>query len=266
MRKFTDYRDILKDDFERRKLKNSSYSLRAFARDIGLLPSRLSDVLNGKQGLSDEKAVSIAQKINLNEEEKDYFLNLVRSRHGRSRIARTFALRKLDEISGKPDVVLTEAQFSKISQWYYFALLELTSAFPNASQENEMAQYLNLETAVVSKALNTLKELQLLRVDENGKFIRTHFRVSTTNDVPSKAIQSFHVGIIDQAQKALQQVATPKRDFSSINIWLNENDLCEAKTELQQFRRDLLRRYQKNSEGRGLYALNLNLFPYKRGL
>ncbi len=44
----TDYIEKVKKEFERRKSKNKSYSLRAYARDLGISPSYLSKLFKYK--------------------------------------------------------------------------------------------------------------------------------------------------------------------------------------------------------------------------
>src|SRR2546430_13739191 len=48
----TDYRRVLRKELESRCRTSPRYSLRAFARDLKISPSRLSEILSGKQGLS----------------------------------------------------------------------------------------------------------------------------------------------------------------------------------------------------------------------
>jgi hypothetical protein len=51
----------LKLDFSRRKRANSFYSLRAYARDLGVHPATLSQVLLGNRPLPLKKGMSFAQ-------------------------------------------------------------------------------------------------------------------------------------------------------------------------------------------------------------
>ncbi len=60
-----DYRDILKNELERRMNANPRYSLRAFARDLLTPASRLSEVLNGRRGLSEASADRIVRRLKL---------------------------------------------------------------------------------------------------------------------------------------------------------------------------------------------------------
>ncbi len=57
--------DFLRYELERRKLNNSSYSLRAFSRDIGLSHSDLSKALNGKKCLSVRTVARITERITM---------------------------------------------------------------------------------------------------------------------------------------------------------------------------------------------------------
>lgn len=51
-----DYRNLLKEKLSKRLSLNPKYSLRAFARDLSISSGQLSLVLNGKKGISPERA------------------------------------------------------------------------------------------------------------------------------------------------------------------------------------------------------------------
>jgi uncharacterized protein (TIGR02147 family) len=85
------YRDILKEEFSQRRRRNPRYSLRAFARDLKLSPSMLCDVINGNHGLSRAGASKVAQALNLNPQESEFFCDLVDCTNARSAIKRETA-------------------------------------------------------------------------------------------------------------------------------------------------------------------------------
>jgi len=78
---FRDYRLVLKAELERRRSRNASYSLRAFARDLELSPSRLSRVLNGKEALSRPRAERIGGKLGFQKDQIELFCDLVDVEH-----------------------------------------------------------------------------------------------------------------------------------------------------------------------------------------
>jgi transcriptional regulator with XRE-family HTH domain len=55
--------DLLLKEFDQRKLKNSRYSLRAYARDLGVDSSFLSKVLRGKRILGYKVAEDMRKRL-----------------------------------------------------------------------------------------------------------------------------------------------------------------------------------------------------------
>jgi len=58
-----DYREILRFQFHLRRLRNPRYSLRAFARDCKISPSRISEVFNQHNHLSIGSGLKIAEYL-----------------------------------------------------------------------------------------------------------------------------------------------------------------------------------------------------------
>lgn len=79
------YHEVLMEKFEQKKKNNPSFSLRAFARFLEMSPSKLSQILNSKQGLTIPYAEKICQKLNLSEQEKNWFCDSVGALHSRSK-------------------------------------------------------------------------------------------------------------------------------------------------------------------------------------
>ena len=86
-----DYRVQLRRELNRRRYANPYYSLRAFARDLKIAPSRLSEIFNHKQGLSRKAALKIADILGYIGETREYFLDSVTAQHARSKIDRQSA-------------------------------------------------------------------------------------------------------------------------------------------------------------------------------
>jgi transcriptional regulator with XRE-family HTH domain len=69
--------ELLIQEIARRKLQNSRYSLRAFARHLGIAPSTLSRVLSNTQELSVSGSRKILRKLKFTEEQKLIFISSV---------------------------------------------------------------------------------------------------------------------------------------------------------------------------------------------
>lgn len=65
--------------------KNGRYSLRAFARDLKISPSFLSEVLNGKYGISKKLARQISECLHFDDSDAEHFCRLADSDFSDSR-------------------------------------------------------------------------------------------------------------------------------------------------------------------------------------
>ncbi len=254
------YRNRLKDEFNERCHRNRRYSLRAFARDIDLLPSRLSDIFQGKQGLSAEMAQKICTHLNWSEKEKRLFIVSVESQHARSQIRRTAALAELKEIESQANIKVIDADlFAIIAQWHHFAILELFATDDFQPSPSWIASRLDLNPIEVERALSRLERVGLLKKQEGGWKAIEGFPI-TTQDIPSKAIKEFHSQILHRAQTALFFQEVKMRDFSAIHFAVNPSDLPQLKEELREMRRALVKKYNTRPNKTAVYCLGIQLF------
>ena len=89
------YIKLLLDEFNERRKRREFYSQNAFARDLGLSPARLSQILSQKSGLSTRVAVSIAKTLGFDEKQTSLFVDSVISTHSRSLLERERARKRL---------------------------------------------------------------------------------------------------------------------------------------------------------------------------
>jgi uncharacterized protein (TIGR02147 family) len=68
------YSTYLAEELNRRKRRNNCYSLRAFARSLGIDPAILSRAIAGKRSLSAKTIRKIIYKLNLTELEMKMFV------------------------------------------------------------------------------------------------------------------------------------------------------------------------------------------------
>src|SRR5689334_15303008 len=101
-----DFRSTLRNELAERCRRNPRYSLRAFARDLGIEPARLSDVLNEKKGFSKTLALRLASRLGFSEKETERFVESVESLHARSKTARRIATERLASLGSDGETSL----------------------------------------------------------------------------------------------------------------------------------------------------------------
>lgn len=251
------YRSFLQEAFNKRQKKNGSYSLRAFARDLEIPASRLSEVLNGKKGISEDRADKLAGKLSLDKTEKEFFLDLVRSEHARSSTVKKIARQRIEFRLGRLKS-LSKDQFNLISDWHHFSLLELLLIETDHSLEY-LAQRLGITRNETQKSLELMSRLDLI-VQQNGRWLRTDQGLTTTVDISSDAIQIYNRQILKKAEKALTERSIHERDFSSVVFAVNKENLEIAKARLSQFRRELMVELETKPNPNAIYCLALQFF------
>lgn len=80
---FVCYRDFLIDVFKQRAQRNKRYSMRAFARDLGILPATLTSLSKREDRISCQSAEGIADSLKLEELSRRYFIELIKFRDSR---------------------------------------------------------------------------------------------------------------------------------------------------------------------------------------
>src|SRR5437868_10916749 len=78
-----DFRTFLEQELTRRSSANPNYSLRAFARDLGVDSSFLSKLLNGKRSMTARTIYTLAPRLALSEEQIQGFVQKANGRRRR---------------------------------------------------------------------------------------------------------------------------------------------------------------------------------------
>lgn len=255
----TQYQDFLLEEFRSRRSRNPHYSLRAYARDLGMPASKLSQNLRGLCGISVAKAETIALRLQMREDEKQLFLTLVESQHARSRVARQQAVVALAQIREENLIELSLEKFSAVRDWYHMAILEMTDLRGFRPDPSWIAEKLFLPVEVVKEAVARLESLGLLKID-NGEWKQTHRDLELPGGVPSRTIREHHKQILTKAIVAVDAVATEKRELSSHTFTINRQDLPELKNAVRDFQRRISKLSQA-SEKDAVYVLAMQLFP-----
>lgn len=254
------YRTILADEMNFRMKENSSYSLRAFARDIGISPSQLSDIFKGKTGLSSKKALSIAQGLGLSKNETDLFKALVEVEHGRSAKIIQSAKEFISSVEHNSKYKgLSLDGFKLISDWEYFAILSAMELDDYDGTIDFLKEKLCLEQSVVEDCIKRLLKLDLIDL-KNGKFIATGEMFTTSHDIASTALKRFHKQHIAKSLNAIDNIPVELRDITTMTIAIDIEKLQEAKELIKKFRRDLCNFLEKDKKN-SVYNLNIQLIP-----
>ncbi len=231
-----------------RRRKNHNYSLRAFARDVGVAVSTLSEIFAGKKSLTTRLISRLVCRLDLTESE----LRLIRS---------------YDSVM-KPEKSrrLAQDEFRAIAEWHHYAILSLLNTSDFQSDSGWMALRLGISRIEVEDALERLEALRLIR-RQGGAFVRnveavmSGDQMSGASKMRDRAIRMSHRQSIQQALFALDHVDTSLRDFSALTVAFDQSQLPIVQSKIREFLisiRDITKQGLALTE---VYNLNVQFVP-----
>jgi uncharacterized protein (TIGR02147 family) len=254
---------VLKEEFEDRASRNSGYSLRAYARDLGLSPAALSLLLNMKKGISEQKAGDIATRLGFTLYEKEEFLLSVTSQHSRSPGRREETLKKIEQMSTRSNrqkKIAVDA-FAAVQNWYCLAILELLELDHCSHKPVWFAEKLGLNVVVIKNALENLTRAGLIEFSK-GKYRALTEESTTEEDVPSQEIKNFHAQVMKRAEQSLYNDAVNEREFISMTLAFPEKEMQEAQKMIRDFQQAFADRFytQTKKKRNSVYQLAVQFY------
>ncbi len=186
-----DYRKELKCILAERRSRNTSYSIRALARDLQVSVTALHGVLSGQRHLSKKNLEHLALRLSWSPQKLEYALGSTRM------------------IEDETEAILSEDRFSMIADWVHLAILNLAKI--SDTDIDSLPIRLGLEKSHCEEIVQRLTRLGFVDVVD-GKLTRKEPTFGTSQDVPSLAIRAFHYKNLQRAQQALETVPVEERD------------------------------------------------------
>lgn len=250
------YRKILQKEIQIRKVRNPSYNLSSFAKLLSIPPSRLSEILRGKVGLSVAKAAKICEILKFGEKETEIFLDLICAEHSRNPRDKQEAIKRIEQ--HKVFVQYNEDQFNFIADWYHHAIIELIGIDNNKTNLG-ISKALKLDIKTTNEALARLVNMNIIIKEKKGYSISTANR-KTSTDIPSDAIKKLNKQMLSKASVAIDEQSIENRDFSIVFFPFNKSQLKLAKEKLKKFRRELMEEFESSNENDAIYTMGIQFF------
>ena len=246
-----DFRYTLQNELIERCKRNPKYSLRAFARTLAIEPSALSKILKAKRMITPTMLSRLGIKLGLGPKE----IELYKKRLGIKKM-------KSSVRTEKEYKQLTVDTFHIISDWYHYAILELTTVKDFVPSPPWISKALGLTVSEVNIAVDRLKRLEFLQVEEDGSWKDCSGEITTVgNDFTAAAFRKLQSQVLTMGQAALEEVPLETRDQTSMTMAIDTQKMPEAKKLIQDFRRELCAFLQATSERDEVYQLGISLYP-----
>lgn len=238
----SNFRFWLQKQFTDRCKRNQRYSLRAFAKSLSLDASTVSQILSGKRIVSKKNMKIFCEKLLATPND-----------------LKNFGLLK----NGETDEMYNQINldtFSVISEWYHYAILELTYVSGFKSDAKWIAKKLSITVDEAKAAIERLKRVGLL-LDENGTLRKSSNHLTNQSAVnTSAAHRELQKQVIGKALLAIEDCEQDEKDITSMTMAINVANLPIAKELIGRFRRELCALLESGDQSQ-VYNLAIQLYP-----
>lgn len=249
--------------------KNPRYSLRSFAAVLGIRPSALSEILNGKRSISTKVIEKVMKAIELSPAEQKKFLESIlqeKKDQGLVRISPEIRKQLSDAVSheSSSDVVSVGLdEFRIIADWYHYAILELTTLTGFKPEIKWIAKRLGISETEAKLAIERLLRLELIE-RKSQTYVKTNQKI-TTKDKSKTSL--FHrkrqKQVLEKSIQSLEQDSIESRNHSSLTFGVNPARVTEAKARIDKFMWEMSE-FLMEGEKENVYELQVSLFPLSR--
>lgn len=240
--------------------------MRAFARDLKISPSRLSEVLSRRHHLSASMAESVGANLGFKDKDLAYFKDLVESQTGRSESLRHQArLRLLKHSFADAKTALKLDEFKAISAWYHFAILELFKTRGFSDDPQWIARTLRISSKTAKSALLRLERLRFIEKKQATYQLRRG-RTFTDSDTPQAALRDYHRQIFERAVQALHTQTKAERVTLSAVAAIDSESVDTLRTEIKALIDKFVTRSAKQRDADHVYCMTVQLFKLDEGL
>ncbi len=244
---------LLQQGYLDAKSKNPGYSLRAFARRLGLNSGAVSSIINGKRRVSKKMAARILERLGLALDVRRKVLESLEFERTGVNVS------KLQGVQRSEYLQIAGEQFHLISEWQHFAILSLIRTRDFKSEPKWIAKRLGISLTLAKRSLQRLELLGFI-VDQDGRWVRGAPKYSTTDGVADGAIRRAFEQDLQLSVESLHRDPVEKRDFTTITMAVDPRSMAKVKERVRVFQ-DEVAAIMESGELTEVYKLTVGVFP-----
>jgi uncharacterized protein (TIGR02147 family) len=249
------FRLFLQAELGRRCARNSQYSLRAFARFLAIDHATMSQLLRGKRALTPRTILRLGTRLGLDRPAIDAYVGS--ECHWRKENADDVAASELQQLAHDAARV--------ISDWYHYAILELTRLSEFKPDSRWIARVLGITSDEVNLAVTRLVRLGVLEMASRTRWIDKSGDTTTSlAEFSRSTVQQLSRQVRKLMLGAMRNARADHCEFSSTTLAVPTSRLPEVLERMTRFRRDLAALLREDSSPDDVYQLEINFFPVTR--
>ena len=239
---YFDYREYIKDVLE--MLQKKGFSIRSVQEEIGVSGSAFfSRILDRSRPLSLANAKLIAKAWSMNDEESQYFMDLVNFGNERDVDRREVLLKKLlSTRSRNKEFALQDGALKFFSKWYYPVLRDLLPLLPAGISAEKIGRMFTpvLRAPQVQSGIDYLTEAGFVKIRKDGTYRVADPIVATPPRVRSTILRKYHLKNLEIDAQVYDDFTSDDRSITSVTCSLSKEGFEKVRAEIASLRERIL--------------------------
>ena len=258
-----DYRDFLKEYYDRRKAEMPLYSYRMMGDKLGLDSSYLYRVLQKKQHLPAHALPAAQDILALSGRQAEYFELLYSAAVTKDKGKREELMAKALSLRDVHLHDLKQAELKLLENWWIPAVrayLELNGGVVNLKQiAKDICPPITEEQA--KEAIDTLLEVGLIKKMASGKLALTDAHLTVGGPEKAKAVRHFQKEVLRLAAESLENTPVEERNISTLTLSVDQACFDDLGDMLKEFRRLIQKRVDGAKNPDRVMQLSMAFYP-----
>ena len=249
-----EFTEFLKQEYEARKERNPSYSVRAFSSYLGVNSSVISKIFSGKARPTVKYIESFGLKLGMPLKEIQ-------------RISKTEQIGQLlkEDQKFKNYKQITLDSYELVSEWYHIAILYLRKKDNTLYDTDVLAKKLAVPKKKITQALKRLERLEIIEAKgDKYKVVTDAFYQNIETTHVEQAAKKFVHDILLKSIDALESVPKEDRVHSTLTMSFSPKKMKDVKIFVDKFKKKFLSTFDEKANDVEAYTLQLSFFPLSK--
>lgn len=260
---YWNYREYLRDFFDRSKAANRNFSHRYVNAKLGVKSSSFFlQVIQGKSNISPSMRQRFLELLKLSGREAEYFESLVQYNQAETHGDRKTHYERLLNLKPTALRTLLPDQSAYLDKWYHVAVRQALAFQKVKDDFHALARSLvpQISPGQAKRSVLLLEKLGLAGRDPEGYYRWTEPSLTTGEESHAPGAGDFLLQTMELAKGALDLPKT-QRHLSAMTLTLSEKSFHAVEEKLMRLRRELYELVERDEEADRVYHLNLHCFP-----
>ncbi|MBD67046.1 MAG: hypothetical protein CME62_17725 [Halobacteriovoraceae bacterium] len=261
---YIDAVDFVNDKFAEIQQRSPGFSLRAWARQLGMKShGPLHAILRKQRKIPKNLVIPLIKSLKLEKDEEKYFETLVDLSRAKKPEEVSFYQEKLAKLSPVPLREIHDLEaYRYLTDPVHITVAEMTQLKSYQDSSVWLKQHLRINQNMrdLEIILDRLKNLGVIEKKGN-KVHKPVKHLFTKFDVPSEVVQDYHKFCANLANEQLSKQPVEEREYNALCFNIKKKDLPKIKEQIRDFVNKLVEEHEAPAhKGDETYQLNVQFF------